>query len=153
MFFSVLQSSERSIFSSFLLFSSFSSLSYYRDRSFLIFHFHFNRMTTKTAITLSPIKRCHGSPNLKKRRLSSLLIHRRQQMNLSLTIPTMNSLPTIITVSCEKQILPTIKLPDLVNDILIEEQRRETIVNIATMLRKVGDQMDEQLQVMIFARK
>jgi hypothetical protein len=110
-------------------------------------------MTTKTAITLSPIKRCHGSPNLKKRRLSSLLIHRRQQMNLSLTIPTMNSLPTIITVSCEKQILPTIKLPDLVNDILIEEQRRETIVNIATMLRKVGDQMDEQLQVMIFARK
>jgi hypothetical protein len=65
----------------------------------------------------------------------------------------MNSLPTIITFSCEKQILPTIKLPDLVNDILIEEQRRETIVNIATMLRKVGDQMDEQLQVMIFAKK
>jgi hypothetical protein len=88
-------------------------------------------MTTKTAITLSPIKRCHGSPNLKKRRLSSLLINRKQQMNLSFTTPTM-------------------KLPDLVNDILIEQQRRETIVNIATILRKVGDQMDEQLQVIIF---
>ena len=100
-------------------------------------------MTTKTAITLSPIKRCYGSPNLKKRRLSSsLYINRKQQTNLSLTIPTMNSVPTIITVSYEKQILP-----DLINDILIEQQRRETIVNIATTLRKVGDQMDEQLQV------
>jgi hypothetical protein len=83
-------------------------------------------MTTKTSITLSPIKRCYGSPNLKKRRLSS----RKQQINLSFTIPIM-------------------KLPDLVNDILIEQQRRETIVNIATILRNVGDQMDEQLQVII----
>jgi hypothetical protein len=100
-------------------------------------------MTTKTTITLSPIKRCHGSPNLKKRRLSSLLINRKQQMNLSLTIPT------IMTVSCEKQILSSIKLPDLVNDILIDQQRQETIINIANILRKVGDQMDEQLQVII----
>jgi hypothetical protein len=105
-------------------------------------------MTTKTAITLSPIKRCHGSPNLKKRRLSSsLFINRKQQTNLSLTIPTMNSFPTIITVSYEKQISSSKKLPDLVNDILIEQQRREIIINIATTLRKVGDQMDEQLQV------
>jgi len=104
-------------------------------------------MTTKTAITLSPIKRCYGSPNLKKRRLSSLYTNRKQQTNLSLTIPTMNSIPTIITISCEKQISSSRKLPDLVNDILIEQQRRETIVNIANTLRKVGDQMDEQLQV------
>jgi hypothetical protein len=108
-------------------------------------------MTTKTAITLSPIKRCHGSPNLKKRRLSSsLYINRKQQTNLSLTLSTMNSFPTIITVSYEKQISSSsssTKLPDLVNDILIEQQRRETIINIATTLRKVGDQMDEQLQV------
>jgi hypothetical protein len=93
-------------------------------------------MTTKTTISLSPIKRYHGSPNLKKRRQLSLLINRKQQMNLSLP-----------KVNYEKQI--SMKLPDLINDILIEEQRRETIVNIATILRKVGDQMDEQLQVMI----
>jgi hypothetical protein len=86
-------------------------------------------MTTKTTISLSPIKRCHGSPHLKKRRLSSLVTHRKQ--------PTMN---------CEKQI----SYPDLLQDILIEQQRRETIVNIANTLRKVGDQMDEQLQVMRF---
>jgi hypothetical protein len=92
-------------------------------------------MTTKTTISLSPIKRCHGSPHLKKRRLSSLVTHRKQ--------PTMNSLPTI---TCEKQI----SYPDLLQDILIEQQRRETIVNIANTLRKVGDQMDEQLQVMKF---
>lgn len=84
-------------------------------------------MTTKTAITLSPIKRCYGSSNLKKRRLSSVLINRKQQMN------------------SEQQISKI--LPDLVNDILIKQQQRETIVNIATILRKVGDQMDEQLQV------
>lgn len=59
----------------------------------------------------------------------------------------MNSFPTIITVSYEKQISSSKKLPDLVNDILIEQQRREIIINIATTLRKVGDQMDEQLQV------
>ena len=81
-------------------------------------------MTTKTTITLSSIKRCYGSPNLKKRRLSS----RKQQM------------------TCPSPI-PRIKLPDLINDILIEQQRRETIVNIARILRKVGDQMDEELQV------
>ncbi|UJR14039.1 hypothetical protein I4U23_001036 [Adineta vaga] len=39
-------------------------------------------------------------------------------------------------------------LPDLLNDIFIEQQQRQkTIVNIATLLRKVGDQMDEQLQI------
>ncbi|CAF0744426.1 unnamed protein product [Rotaria sp. Silwood1] len=107
-------------------------------------------MTTKTTITLSPIKRYHGSINLRKRRQTFLLINRKQQMNLSLTIPIINSLPTMITDSCEKQIIPSMKLPDLVNDILIEQQRRETIVNIATILRKVGDQIDEQLQVIIF---
>ncbi|CAF3397002.1 unnamed protein product [Rotaria sp. Silwood1] len=104
-------------------------------------------MTTKTTITLSPIKRYHGSINLRKRRQTFLLINRKQQMNLSLTIPIINSLPTMITDSCEKQIIPSMKLPDLVNDILIEQQRRETIVNIATILRKVGDQIDEQLQI------
>ncbi len=99
-------------------------------------------MTTKTAITLSPIKRCHGSPHLKKRRLGSL--HRKQPTKLSLTMPSMTTSSTLITVSCEKQNA----LPDLVHDILLEqEQRRETIVNIANTLRKVGDQMDEQLQV------
>ncbi|CAF0868034.1 unnamed protein product [Adineta steineri] len=111
-------------------------------------------MTTKTTITLSPIKRCHGSPNLKKRRLTSLSIHRKQQMNLILPIPTINSSSTILTVSCDKQIMPSIQLPDLINDIVIEQQqRREMIVNIATILRKVGDQVDEQLQVMIFKNK
>ncbi|CAF0957357.1 unnamed protein product [Adineta steineri] len=105
-------------------------------------------MTTKTTITLSPIKRCHGSPNLKKRRLTSLSIHRKQQMNLTLPIPTINSSSTILTVSCDKQIMPSIQLPDLINDIVIEQQqRREMIVNIATILRKVGDQVDEQLQI------
>lgn len=49
------------------------------------------------------------------------------------------------TINCEKQ-----KLPDLLHDIFIEQQRRETIINIATILRKVGDQMDEQLQVIWF---
>lgn len=43
-------------------------------------------------------------------------------------------------------------IPDLVQDILIEQQRREAIVNIATTLRKVGDQLDEQLQVISFTR-
>ncbi|UJR33144.1 hypothetical protein I4U23_020601 [Adineta vaga] len=104
-------------------------------------------MTTKTATTLSPIKRCHGSPNLKKRRLSSISIHRKQQMNLSLSIPTMLSVPKTITVTYEKQILSSTQLPDLIHDIFIEQQRRETIVNIATILRKVGDQMDERLQI------
>ncbi|CAF1331953.1 unnamed protein product [Adineta steineri] len=105
-------------------------------------------MTTKTTITLSPIKRCHGSPNLKKRRLTSLSIHRKQQMNLILPLPTINSSSTILTVSCDKQIMPSIQLPDLINDIVIEQQqRREMIVNIATILRKVGDQVDEQLQI------
>ncbi|CAF4014540.1 unnamed protein product [Rotaria sp. Silwood2] len=106
-------------------------------------------MTTKTTITLSPIKHHHGSINLRKSRQIFLLINRKQQMNLSLTIPIINSLPTMITDSCEKQIIPPMKLPDLVNDILIEQQRREIIVNIATILRKVGDQIDEQLQVII----
>ena len=105
-------------------------------------------MTTKTATTLSPIKRCHGSPNLKKRRLSSIATHRKQQMDLSLTIPTMLSSPKTITITCEKHFLSSIKLPDLVHDLFVEE-RRQTIVNIATLLRKVGDQMDERLQVII----
>ena len=43
-------------------------------------------------------------------------------------------------------------MPDLVQDILIEQQRRKAIVNIATTLRKVGDQMDEQFQVISFTR-
>ncbi|CAF1482524.1 unnamed protein product [Adineta steineri] len=39
-------------------------------------------------------------------------------------------------------------LPDLVNDIYIEEQQRqETIINIAILLRKVGDQIDEQFHI------
>jgi hypothetical protein len=96
-------------------------------------------MTTKTTITLSPIKRCYTSPNLKNRRM----ISRKYQTNLSLTIPNMISSPTTITVSCEKQN----NLPDLLNDVFIEQQRRKTIVHIATILRKVGDQMNEQLQV------
>jgi hypothetical protein len=89
-------------------------------------------MTTKTTINLSPIKRCHGSANLKRRRPLSLV----NKTNIS----SMNSLSII---SCEKQIL----LPDLIHDIFIEQQRRETIVQIANTLRKVGDQMDEQFQV------
>ncbi|CAF0943051.1 unnamed protein product [Adineta ricciae] len=104
-------------------------------------------MTTKTATTLSPIKRCHGSPNLKKRRLSSIATHRKQQMDLSLTVSTMLSSPKTITITCEKHFVSSIKLPDLVHDLFIEEQRRQTIVNIATLLRKVGDQMDERLQI------
>jgi len=76
-------------------------------------------MTTKTTITLSPIKRCYTSPHLKRRRMTSISINRKHQM----------------------------KLPDLLHDIFIEQQRRDTIINIATILRKVGDQMDEQLQV------
>ncbi|CAF0847157.1 unnamed protein product [Rotaria sordida] len=106
-------------------------------------------MTTKTTITLSPIKRYQGSINLRKRRQTYSLINRKQQMNLSLTtVSIMNSLSTnITTISCEKEILSSMNLPDLVNDILIEQQRRETIVNIATILRKVGDQIDEQLQI------
>lgn len=45
---------------------------------------------------------------------------------------------------CEKQRI----LPDIVHDILIkQQQQRETIVNIANTLRKVGDQIDQQLQV------
>ncbi|CAF3366880.1 unnamed protein product [Rotaria socialis] len=106
-------------------------------------------MATKTTITLSPIKRCHASTMSRKRRLSSLLINnRKHQLDLSLTIPIIHSLPTKITASCEKQMMPSMKLPDLVNDIMIEQQQqREVIVNIATMLRKIGDQIDEQLQI------
>jgi hypothetical protein len=88
-------------------------------------------MTTKTTITLSPIKRCYTSPNLKRRRITSILINRKYQT----------------TVSCEKQNSSSTNLPDLLNDIFIEQQRRENILNIAIILRKVGDQMDEQLQV------
>jgi hypothetical protein len=87
---------------------------------------------------LSPIRRSYTSPKFRK--------HRKYHSNLSLTIPKMISSPTIITVSCKKQ-----NLPDLVKDLFIEQQqqhqRRETIINIARTLRKVGDQMDEQLQV------
>jgi hypothetical protein len=104
-------------------------------------------MTTKTTITLSPIKRCYTSPNLKKRRITSILANRKHQMNLSLSLPSAISSPTTITVSCEKQNLPSNNLPDLLNDIIIDQQRRKTVLNIATILRKVGDQMDEQLQV------
>jgi hypothetical protein len=99
-------------------------------------------MTTKTTIALSPIKR--SSPKLKKRRMTSLFTNRKYQTDLFVTIPKMISSPTTITVSCEKQ-----NLPDLINDLYIEqqEQQRETIITIARILRKVGDQMDERLQV------
>lgn len=107
-------------------------------------------MTTKTTISLSPIKRRHGSTSLRKRRISSSLLNRTQQMNLFLSIPTIHSQSTIITVYCEKQTMPSTVLPDLVNDIVIEHQRREAIVNIASILRKVGDQMDEKFNVSIF---
>jgi hypothetical protein len=90
-------------------------------------------MTTKTTILLSPIKR--SSPKLKKRRM----------IKYSTTIPKMISSTTMIT---KKQ-----NLPDLVNDLFIEQQQRETIITIARILRKVGDQMDEQLQVRIFSSK
>jgi len=83
---------------------------------------------------LSPIKR--SSPKLKKRRM----------IKYSTTIPKMISSTTMIT---KKQ-----NLPDLVNDLFIEQQQqRETIITIARILRKVGDQMDEQLQVRIFSSK
>lgn len=104
-------------------------------------------MTTKTTITLSPIKRCYTSPNLKKRRITSILTNRKHQMNSSLSQPRMISSPTTITVTCEKQNSSSNNLPDLLNDIIIEQQRRKTITNIATILRNVGDQMDERLQV------
>jgi hypothetical protein len=99
-------------------------------------------MTTKTTILLSPIKR--SSPKLKKRRMTLIFTNRKYQTNLSLTIPKMISSPTMIAVSCEKQ-----NLPDLINDLYIEQQqqRQETIITIARILRKVGDQMDERLQV------
>lgn len=136
---SVLQSSERSIrisrsfFSSFLSFpvivsllshdiSLSLSLSFVRS---FIFYFHFFRMTTKTTINLSPIKRCHGSAYLKKRRLMISINHRKPQL--------IHSSP--------------ISLPDLLRDIHLEQQRRETIIHTANLLRKVGDQIDEQLQV------
>ncbi|CAF2674372.1 unnamed protein product [Rotaria sp. Silwood2] len=107
-------------------------------------------MTTKTTITLSPIKRCYTSPNLQKRCITSIVTHCKYQTNLSLPIPNMISLPsptTTITVSCERKNLSTNNLPDLVNDILIEEQQRETIKNIAITLRKISDQIDEQIQI------
>lgn len=100
-------------------------------------------MTTKTTITLSPIKRCHTSPNLKKRRITSILTNRKYQTKLSLTLPYTISSPTTMTIVYEKQH----NLPDIVNDVLIQQQRREAIHAIATMLRKVGDQIDDQLQV------
>lgn len=71
------------------------------------------------AITLSPIKRCYTLPNLKKHCMISSL-----------------------TISYEKQ-----NLPDLLNDIFIEQQRKRNVINIARILRKVGDQIDGQLQV------
>lgn len=94
-------------------------------------------MTTKTTITLSPIKRSsYGCNSIKKRRL---LIHRQQQqINIFYSIPRIN-------FNYAEQ--STALLPDIVNDIIIEQQRKETIMNIATILRKVGDQVDEQLQV------
>ncbi|CAF1654411.1 unnamed protein product [Adineta ricciae] len=45
-------------------------------------------------------------------------------------------------------ILTNDNLPDLLSDIYLERrQRQDTIVNIAKSLRKVGDQLDEQLQI------
>ena len=90
-------------------------------------------MTTKTSISLSPFKR---SPNSKKRRFS--LTYRTRQQNKMLT-------PTY-----EK----TTQLPDLLQDIFIEQQRKETIVHIAHILRNIGDDIDQQLQVnhLIFFR-
>ena len=82
-------------------------------------------MTTKTTITLSPSKRFSPSPHLRRRRLS-------------------NNRKAILLNKPNRYISA---LPDLVQDIFIEQQRRESIVNIANILRKVGDQMDEQLQV------
>ncbi|CAF1088832.1 unnamed protein product [Rotaria sordida] len=106
-------------------------------------------MTTKTTITLSPIKRCNTSPNLQKRRITSILTHRKYQTNLSLTISNMISSPkTTIIVSDEQKNLSINNLPDLVNDILIEQQQRQqTINNIAITLRKISDQIDEKLQI------
>lgn len=64
--------------------------------------------------------------------MTSILINRNYM------IPSL----TRITITYEKQ-----NLPDLVNDVLIEQQRRQNVNNIAQILRKVGDQIDEQLQV------
>ena len=112
-------------------------------------HFYSAKMTTKTSINFSPMKRrCHGSPNFKKRRLASLLTQQ-QLTDLTFTLSYPHPLPTTITIRCNTSTLSSaVKLPDLLHDILMEQQqRRETIVNIAATLRKVGDQMDEQLQV------
>ncbi|CAF3520003.1 unnamed protein product [Rotaria socialis] len=103
-------------------------------------------MTTKTTITLSPIKHCYTSPNLKKRRITSISTYRKYQTNLSLTLPHMILSSTAISVCCEQQNISTHNLPDLLNDIFIEQQRRETINTIATILRKVGDQIDDHLR-------
>ena len=104
--------------------------------------FYSDKMAMKTSIKVSPIKRrCHGSPNLKKRRLAS----QQPLTNLTFTLSYPHPLPATITIHCNTS---TVKLPDLLQDILMEEQqRRETIATIAATLRKVGDQMDEQLQV------
>ncbi|CAF5110538.1 unnamed protein product, partial [Rotaria magnacalcarata] len=103
-------------------------------------------MTTKTTITLSPIKRCYTSPNLKKRRITSISTYREYQTNVSLTLPCMILSSTAISVCCEQQNISTHNLPDLLNDIFIEQQRRETINTIVTILRKVGDQIDDHLR-------
>lgn len=134
-------------------FLSFPSLCRSFCRS-IISHFQFNQhihrhcsaMTTKTTITLSPIKRCSTSPHLKKRRLTSIMIHRKHQTCWPL------SPSTTMTIDYLKPNPLSPSIPDLVQDILIEQQRREAIVNIATTLRKVGDQLDEQLQVISFTR-
>jgi hypothetical protein len=106
-------------------------------------------MTTKTSITLSPKKRRgQGSPNLKKRRSASSSFIQQQQLSthLSLILFTRPSCPAMITISCRKGIVASTPLPDLLRDIVIDE-RQEMIVSVATQLRKVGDQLEEDLQV------
>jgi hypothetical protein len=98
-------------------------------------------MTSKTTMTFSPIKRCATSPTMKRRRFSSIGTQRKYQSNL----PSSRSMT--ITIDCVQQSSLSSIVPDLVHDIIIEQQRRQTIVDIACLLRKVGDQIDERAQV------
>jgi hypothetical protein len=108
-------------------------------------------MTTKTSITCSHIKhRWHGSPHLRKRRTqTSVSIDRRTANQLALILSTRSAaFPTTITIQCQKHIITSTPLPDLLNDIGMDDERQqETITTIANLLRHIGDQLDEQYQV------
>ncbi|CAF0946488.1 unnamed protein product [Didymodactylos carnosus] len=83
-----------------------------------------------------------SSSSSKNYNLSRIKNNRRKQQSIMLCSPT-------VTITCQKLLYPEsrqeIILPDLILDIVNEQKRQSSIQNVAEMLRKVGDELDDRL--------